>query len=344
MKNKSTPPAKNDGTKSESSDDASKIESDIEKTRASMSSTLDQLHGKLNPEAFKDQALDQFQQAKEAIKSEVRSEIEDVKGLLRKELADAKSEFRAATIGKVEHMVDDAQQTVTETSNTLMAVIRENPIPAALVGIGIGWLFVNARARGGSRPGNQRYMRNGTYSSNDRRSVEGYAAELGQRASRIAHQATDRAGSLLHTAEDRAGSLVHSAQDQATQALDQATEGVQAFARDARGSVGEYAGSAKSTALSVAHDARDAAVQWEGTLERTLRENPLPIGAIALALGVAAGLAIPSTRVEDQWIGEYRDHAIDEVEELAQDALGNIESGAKKLVEKVAKPSDQHTA
>jgi ElaB/YqjD/DUF883 family membrane-anchored ribosome-binding protein len=231
-------------------------------------------------------------------------------------------------------MVDDAQQTVTETSNTVMTVIRENPIPAALVGIGIGWLFINARARG-----SRRYAAKGSTSSNRRRPVERYAGELGQQATRLAHQATDRAESVLHSAGDRAGALLHSAEDQAKQALDKATQGVQTFARDAGGSVNEYAGRAKSTALSAAHDARDTAVQWE----RTLRENPLPLGAVALALGVAAGLAIPSTRMEDQWVGEYRDRAIDEAEELAEQALGNIESGAKKLVENV-KSSDQHSA
>ena len=364
MKTKSTPPAKNDEAKSSSTDDTSKIEADIEKTRASMSDTIDQLHGKLNPSVLKDQALDQFQQAKEAIKSDLRNEIDEVKRHLGQELAQAKSEFREATIGKVEHMVDDAQQTVTETSNTLMAVVRDNPIPAALIGLGIGWLFINARARGGARRGNQRYM-NASYTSTGRRTVEGYAGQLGERANRVAHQATDRAGSLLHSAEDRAGSLLHSAQDragsllhdagdragtlahsaqdQAKKALDQATEGVQSFARDASGSVNEYAGRAKSTALAAAHDARDTAVQWEGTVERTLRENPLPVGAIALALGLAAGLAIPATRMEDQWVGEYRDRALDEAEVLAEQALGTIESGAKKLVEN-AKSTDQHHA
>ncbi|MEO9234529.1 MAG: DUF3618 domain-containing protein [Polyangiaceae bacterium] len=320
MKNKSTPPVKTDETSSTASDDASKIESDIEKTRASMSDTIDQLHGKLNPGVLKDQALDQFQQAKEAIKSDVRSEIEDVKGLLLKELADAKTEFRAATIGKVEHMVDDAQQTVTETSNNLMTAIRENPIPAALVGIGIGWLFINARARG-SRSGGRRTTTSGSFVSNGRRQVEDAARQVGQRANR----------------------LLHSAEDQTKQALDKATDGVETLAHDASGSVSEFAGRAKSTALSVAHDARDTAVQWEGTVERTLRENPLPLGAIALALGVAAGLAIPSTRIEDQWVGEYRDRAVDEAEVLAQQALGNIESGAKQLAEN-AKSTDHQPA
>ena len=319
MKTKSTPPG-SDSTSVPENAEASKIERDIAQTSASMSETLGELHGKLNPAVLKDQALEQFQQAKEAIKADVRSEIEDMKGLLHKELADAKSEFREATIGKVEHMVDNAQQTVTETSNGVLTVMRENPIPTALIGIGLGWLFVS------SRPG-----RNAT------RPVRRVARQMGSRAEMLAHQVQDQAKHALDEATDEADTLVR----RAGQIGSQLEHSAETFAHDAGASVTEYADRAKTSAMTLAHDARDVAGRWEGTFERTLRENPLPVGAIALALGVAAGLAIPSTRIEDEWVGEFRDKAIDEVEGLAEQALGTVETGAKKLVENV-KPADNH--
>jgi hypothetical protein len=137
----------------------------------------------------------------------------------------------------------------------------------------------------------------------------------------------------------RAEMLAHQVQDQAKPALDEATDEADTLVRRA----GEVRSQLGHSAETLAHDARDVAGRWEGTFERTLRENPLPVGAIALALGVAAGLAIPSTRIEDEWVGEFRDKAIDEVEGLAEQALGTVETGAKKLVENV-KPTDQHTS
>ncbi|MEO8799149.1 MAG: DUF3618 domain-containing protein, partial [Polyangiaceae bacterium] len=147
----------NDETKAKNGKDESApdIEKDIAKTRASMSNTLGELHGKLNPEVLKDQALEQFQQAKEALKTDLAAELREVKTTLRNELRDAKSELREATFGKVEHMVDDAKETVSATGSSLLGTMRDNPIPTALIGLGLGWLFINARARrptGADRP------------------------------------------------------------------------------------------------------------------------------------------------------------------------------------------------
>ena len=132
-------------------DDVNAIEGDIEKTRSSMTSTIEELHGKLNPAVLKDQALDQFREAKEAIKADLRAEIEDVKGGLRRELAEAKSEFRDATIGKVEHMARRVNESVVETRETVVDTIRANPIPAAMAGIGLLWLFMNRSQTSGIR-------------------------------------------------------------------------------------------------------------------------------------------------------------------------------------------------
>jgi ABC-type sulfate transport system permease component len=43
-------------------------------------------------------------------------------------------------------MVHSAQDTVRSTRNTVVDTIVENPIPAALAGIGLAWLFMSARS------------------------------------------------------------------------------------------------------------------------------------------------------------------------------------------------------
>ena len=53
----------------------------------------------------------------------------------------AKDRVREATVGRVE----EAGSGITET-------IRENPLPAALTGIGLGWLLVSARRKSAQQP------------------------------------------------------------------------------------------------------------------------------------------------------------------------------------------------
>jgi hypothetical protein len=51
------------------------------------------------------------------------------------------------------------------------------------------------------------------------------------------------------------------------------------------------------------------------------QENPLGLAAGAVAVGFLAGLAIPSTRVEDEKIGPMADQVKDKAKETGQEAL-----------------------
>ncbi|MBA2701023.1 MAG: DUF3618 domain-containing protein, partial [Chloroflexi bacterium] len=65
-------------------------------------------------------------------------------------VAGAKETVREATVGKVESMasaagdvVSDAGSTAQQAGSGIIQTIRHNPIPAALAGIGVGWLLKN---------------------------------------------------------------------------------------------------------------------------------------------------------------------------------------------------------
>jgi len=60
-----------------------------------------------------------------------------------------------------------------------------------------------------------------------------------------------------------------------------------------------------------------------------LRENPLAVGAVALALGAAVGLAVPSTRVENQYMGEARDTLVDKAQDVARGAMEKVQQVAQ---------------
>jgi hypothetical protein len=79
----------------------------------------------------------------------------------------------------------------------------------------------------------------------------------------------------------------------------------------------QVAGVTKQRAVHVAHQAK---------------ENPTALALGGVALGVLAGLAIPSTRVEDERLGSLSDQVKDTVKETGQEAL----SRGKDVVETTA--------
>jgi len=62
-----------------------------------------------------------------------------------------------------------------------------------------------------------------------------------------------------------------------------------------------------------------------------MRDNPLAAGAVAIAAGTAVGLMIPSTRIENEYIGETGGRLVERVEDVARDALGKVQDAAKQM-------------
>src|SRR5215212_9151196 len=85
-------------------DETVTLRADIEQTRTEMSATIDAIQEKLNPQNIVDQA---------------------------------RETVREATVGKVEQMVSNATDTARETGNSVLDLIQQNPVPAAMVGLGL---------------------------------------------------------------------------------------------------------------------------------------------------------------------------------------------------------------
>ncbi len=90
-----------------------------------------------------------------------------------------------------------------------------------------------------------------------------------------------------------------------------------------------------------------------GQIKRTARravglaqENPLGLAAGAVALGFLAGLAAPSTRVENQRLGTVADQVKDRVKETGQEALERgkdvVQQAAQSAVDTAKEQGQQH--
>ena len=260
------------------------IRADIERTRARLGDTVEALGAQLNPSHLK-------QRVKDSV--------------------------REATIGRVQHMARQTQERVSETGRDLAQTIRENPIPAAMIAAGIGWLLIGSRR--GTETRRELKWRD---SSVDEFPLSGEFGDAQHRSSMAgARGVADRVTSgAQHLARDVAGK----AQDVAEKARD-ATHRVTETARDATERLTE---TARDTSQRVARQARSVAYRAEDQYDR----NPIAVGAFAVAMGIAVGFALPRTEKEAELMGEKRDELLDK----ARDKIAETRDKVENVVDRAA--------
>lgn len=364
---------------------------DIEHTRTDMSGTLDAIQQRLNPETIgeqaKDTASDITAQAKEAALevfdhalAEVKGQATEVLDQAREVLVEArvtarevmgeakvtarevvedatthaKAAVRGATIGKVETMIRSANDTTNAARHGLVETIKANPFPAALAGLGLGWLYINSRsaaARGTTHPrayeatyqeqrpySAQTPSQYGAYQGHTTSTVDRAQAAAGN----LAGQAGDLAGQVggaVGSAAGQVGGAVGSAASQVGETASNLASGTVEAAGNIVGQVGETASNLASgtveAAGNIAEQAQYQAMRLEDGFQRALRTNPLAVGAVTLALGAAIGLALPQTQRENQLMGEARDTLIERAQGLAQETVEKVQNVATEAQQTV---------
>jgi hypothetical protein len=284
------------------------LRADIAQTRADMSETIDELQDRLNPSHLKAQLKDQ----------------------VREQYEYAKETVRGATIGKVENMVERFGDSVYETRRTITDTITANPLPSALIGIGLAWLWMNrqnephrphrgysSRPQGDNRYYDYDYDTAGTYPGRGRYGREGSEDRWRGGDAREA------------TWSQRAG-------EAGSAAVGRIQETASGLASKTRETVSGAVGQAQTTATEWMGQAQHYGQRVEQRLQTGLQDNPLAFGAIALALGTAVGLAVPPTRKENEWMGEARDRLVERAESVASDTIEQVQDVAKKVTDEMA--------
>ncbi|MDB4996822.1 MAG: hypothetical protein JWM74_4254 [Myxococcaceae bacterium] len=324
------------------------IRNDIEQTRAEMSRTVEELEVRLSPAHIKEQMLEQLQDAKETVKQELARDFEQVKGKVRDEIQDVKWAVREATLGKVEHMAHDARETITEAGTSVIGTLKANPIPTALIALGMGWLLMSRNTSSPRRRlvAGQRDRFGGYHAGGDIElemeaegegdadydtAIYGFAAGYDQprrgAARGVGERVSEKVGEVGETVSEKMG--------QVGEKVGEVGHKVERVAHDARDKAGRLAGQAQRKATRVVGSARRRAVRVERKFEGQLEENPLAVGALALALGAMVGLALPHTRREDAWMGERKERLLNRAQGAAGEAIRKAEEAAGSLTEKI---------
>jgi ElaB/YqjD/DUF883 family membrane-anchored ribosome-binding protein len=238
----------------DSSPETEQIRQDIEHTREEMSQTIDAIQDRLSPQRL---------------------------------VHEAQETVRDATVGRIETMVSnvgdrasDMAEAARDLPESFVDRVRANPLPAALIGIGLGWMFMrgnedrgSARRSRGYSAGTTAYARYGAPSRGYYPETYhgGYALDEAESG----YYERDReSGGVAGQARAKAGEVLEDASDRASEVMSNVTDRASDMVHNARGMMGDVADTTMYRARGAGRTVFD-----------TIRDNPLPSALAALSLG-----------------------------------------------------------
>lgn len=301
-------------------DETEQIREQIVETRREMSETIDAIQEKLS-----------FSNISEQVKDQVSEQI-----------SGAVESAKDAFYGKAGYIINTVGKGLKGIGKTDLAKkAQQNPQVLAIVGAGIGALLVGALIGGGKKKKRASYRyENFDNDDDDIRYTDEPRREL---KSGKPGQSGESKDSTFQTVKSKVGDTASSAFEGVSSVATTAYSGVSSAAGSAYEGVGNAASKTYKgigTAAGYTYDkAGDLGEQVMKNYDYYIEENPLAVGAVALALGAAVGFAIPLTKKENEYLGEYRDNIVEKAQATAQDAIGTVKQMAgeaqKIIVEEV---------
>lgn len=244
--------------------------------------------------------------------SKISEQVKDgVSEHITNALDTAKDAVYDATIGKAENIMQSVSKGFSDNfgdaGSYVVKSAKSNPLPLALIGIGIGMLAMQR---------NRRHSDDYDYKTSNYR--KNYA--VGD------YNQTNRDRTTNRQQTDSSSGVLGSAQETVSNVASSAYDGVTSLASK----TGEHA-------VNLGGQVQKVARQSHRRYEETLQENPMIVGAVALALGAAVGLTIPATDYENQWMGDSKENLVQSVEGVARDAFSKVQEVAGEITNTVNK-------
>jgi hypothetical protein len=227
-----------------------------------------------------------------------------------------------------------ASNTGHDFVDSLNDAVRENPVSAALIGMGVLWMFF-----GGSKVSGLAGMLPGAAKS--AAGSVGSAAGAGARAigGGLA-AATSRAGE----AAQRLGNTVSSSRGESApeHAAAASSDGAATLAgsRSAAENPRQSGGFFEGVMHSSTDTGRDLATSLQKNLTETFERQPLLVGAIGLAIGAGIASAFSATAAENKLMGETRAAAKERIQEFASETADMLGSKAKQAFDEVTREAE----
>lgn len=259
-----------------------------------------------------------------------RSEIEDTLSQLQRNLSFGQIAERAMSYLR--------EGKGSDIASSVGRGIRDNPLPLALIGVGITWFALSQRREGGGKAPERRYVTEeyvhgevefepgyepryaGTYSTDGEQRMERAGERVSERAKESVEGAKERMASAkegakarMESARERARSAAQSAKERAAGAKEKAASAVSG----ARGKASEVSGRARESARRASAEARYRAAQVSSQARERFSEQPLLLGFLGVVVGVVLGALTPSTQREKRMLGPARERFVSRADEIA---------------------------
>ncbi len=298
------------------------IRHEIEETRGEMSETIDAIQEKLKPGNIVANATDR-------VKSAATERVRD--------MADTAS-----------HTAQQAMDYTREQASGVVGSARQNPIPLALIGVGAAWLL-STQARRSASYDRPRYARG--YDEDDylmdreweERDDSGFMGKIRNNPIPTALAGIGLGWLAFSGGEREHDYRRYAAGRPAWRTADEETErwrtagGERGTAANVTDSASQVASRTKEYASETAQSMKRMARRRQNQVQRMAQESPLLVGAGALMLGAAFGLAIPETETENEWMGDTRDTMVDRARDMARDAANDVQEAAGTVADAAKK-------
>ncbi len=220
-----------------------------------------------------------------------------------------------------QHLAEQAKDAVYDATigtakgvgSNMLETIKQNPLPAAIAALSIGWLFRKSSSMNNQNSNQSRRYATQPYQPYQQyQPYEQYGYDTRYRSAAYDDRSagiTDRVGDVAENVKDRVGDVAENVKDQA-----------QHMASNVRHQAEHYG----DQAMEQVDEARD----W---LQHTMNTNPMALAAVAVAVGTAVGLALPGTPVENRVMGEARESLVEKVQETASQTIDKVQNVAKEV-------------
>jgi len=198
--------------------------------------------------------------------------------------------------------------------NALQDAVRENPISAALIGMGVLWMFM-----GGS---NTSLFGGGSRKSIFRTAVQG-AEEMGGAVRDSAARVT-AANAAAETGSQVAGGVRRAAAgvgETASRAAGEAADAVASAYDTTAGAASRAAAGLSKATTTAAHAMQETGTRWSSTVQQNIADlferQPLLLGAVGIGIGAGIAASIPTLQAEREIMGGASDFVRETVTEKA---------------------------
>lgn len=201
----------------------------------------------------------------------------------------------------------------SEMISNLGSQVKENPMALAMIGAGMAMLMAGRKSP-------DPVVTTGAGLD------AGYGVEPGDSALGTGSGRFGQAGEAGASLSDKAGDIASSLGEKASDLKHHLADGADHAIHGAR----QLGGHAAHTGRKV-----------QNTFESMMRDEPLIVGALGLALGVAVGATLPSTPMEDRTFGAARDDLVEAGKEKLEEVKDGLKASGSAAYEAVKDEADR---